>query len=232
MSRRILSDASNLQILYQDNHLLIVNKRIGDIVQGDKTNDKPLSEIAKEYIKNKFNKKGNVFLGVTHRLDRPTSGIVIFAKTSKALKRINKMFQNKEIEKFYWAIVKNKPEKSKSTLKHWLKKNSLNNFTKVYNKEVDGSKKAVMHYNIIKSLKSHFLLEIKLETGRSHQIRSQLGFIGSPIKGDLKYGFDRSNHNGGIHLHAKKIKFLHPVSKKIISIEANPPDDLLWKNCI
>ena len=136
MSKRILSNASNLQILYQDNHLLIVNKRIGDIVQGDKTNDKPLSEIAKEYIKNKFNKKGNVFLGVTHRLDRPTSGIVIFAKTSKALKRINKMFQNKEIEKFYWAIVKNKPEKSKSTLKHWLKKNSLNNFTKVYPKEL------------------------------------------------------------------------------------------------
>ena len=221
-----------IEVLHTDNHTIVINKRAGAIVQGDKTGDEPLSEKVKRYIKVKFNKPGNVFCGVVHRLDRPTSGIVIFAKTSKALKRINKMFQNKEIEKFYWAIVKNKPEKSKSTLKHWLKKNSQNNITKVFNKEVNGSKKAVMHYDTIKNLKSHFRLEIKLETGRSHQIRSQLGFIGSPIKGDLKYGFDRSNHNGGIHLHAKKIKLLHPVSKKIISIEANLPDDLLWKNCI
>ena len=228
---RTLTNVSNLRVLYEDNHLIIINKRVGDLVQGDKTHNKPLSEITKEYLKIKYRKKGNVFLGVAHRLDRPTSGALIFCKTSKALKRVNNMFQNKEIQKFYWAIVRNKPKQRKDTLTHWLKKNPSTNTTKVYKKEIINSKKAILHYNLIKSLKSYYLLEISLETGRSHQIRTQLSFIGSPIKGDLKYGAKRSNSNGGIHLHAKKIKFIHPISKKIISIEADLPDDIIWKNC-
>jgi len=228
---RTLTNVSNLRVLYEDNHLIIINKRVGDLVQGDKTHNKPLSEITKEYLKIKYLKKGNVFLGVAHRLDRPTSGALIFCKTSKALKRVNNMFQNKEIEKFYWAIVRNKPKQHKDTLTHWLKKNPSTNTTKVYKKQIINSKKAILHYNLIKSLKSYYLLEINLETGRSHQIRTQLSFIGSPIKGDLKYGAKRSNSNGGIHLHAKKIKFVHPISKKIISIEADLPEDSLWKNC-
>ena len=228
---RTLTNVSNLRVLYEDNHLIIINKRVGDLVQGDKTYNKPLSEITKEYLKIKYRKKGNVFIGVTHRLDRPTSGALIFCKTSKALKRLNNMFQNKEIQKIYWAIVRNKPYQLKDTLTHWLKKNPSTNTTKVYKKEIINSKKAILHYNLIKSLKSYYLLEINLETGRSHQIRTQLSFIGSPIKGDLKYGAKRSNSNGGIHLHAKKIKFVHPISKKIISIEADLPDDIIWKNC-
>ena len=228
---RTLTNVSNLRVLYEDNHLIIINKRVGDLVQGDKTHNKPLSEITKEYLKIKYRKKGNVFLGVAHRLDRPTSGALIFCKTSKALKRVNNMFQNKEIQKFYWAIVRNKPKQLKDTLTHWLKKNPSTNTTKVYKKQIINSKKAILHYNLIKSLKSYYLLEISLETGRSHQIRTQLSFIGSPIKGDLKYGAKRSNSNGGIHLHAKKIKFVHPISKKIISIEADLPEDSLWKNC-
>ena len=158
-------------------------------------------------------------------------GALIFCKTSKALKRVNNMFQNKEIQKFYWAIVRNKPKQRKDTLTHWLKKNPSTNTTKVYKKQIINSKKAILHYNLIKTLKSYYLLEINLETGRSHQIRTQLSFMGSPIKGDLKYGAKRSNSNGGIHLHAKKIKFVHPISKKIISIEADLPDDIIWKNC-
>jgi len=228
---RTLTNVSNLRVLYEDNHLIIINKRVGDLVQGDKTYNKPLSEITKEYLKIKYRKKGNVFIGVTHRLDRPTSGALIFCKTSKALKRLNNMFKNKEIQKIYWAIVRNKPYQLKDTLTHWLKKNPSTNTTKVYKKQVINSKKAILHYNLIKSLKSYYLLEINLETGRSHQIRTQLSFIGSPIKGDLKYGAKRSNSNGGIHLHAKKIKFVHPISKKIISIEADLPEDSLWKNC-
>ena len=228
---RTLTNVSNLRVLYEDNHLIIINKRVGDLVQGDKTHNKPLSEITKEYLKIKYRKKGNVFIGVTHRLDRPTSGALIFCKTSKALKRLNNMFQNKEIQKIYWAIVRNKPYQLKDTLTHWLKKNPSTNTTKVYKKQIINSKKAILHYNLIKSLKSYHLLEINLETGRSHQIRTQLSFIGSPIKGDLKYGAKRSNSNGGIHLHAKKIKFVHPISKKIISIEADLPEDSLWKNC-
>ena len=228
---RIVTDASNIQLLYEDNHLIAVNKRIGDIVQGDKTKDKPLSEILKAYIKHKYNKPGAVFLGVTHRLDRPTSGIVVFAKTSKALKRMNQLFQEKCIHKIYWAIVKNKPIKSKDTLIHWLKKNPKTNTTKAYPKEIKESKKAILHYEVVKQLKTYSHLEVMLETGRSHQIRSQLAYIGSPIKGDLKYGFDRSNKNGGIHLHAKCIEFTHPVSKKMIKLEANPPTDVIWDEC-
>ncbi len=229
---RISSNATNLQTVYEDNHIIVVNKRVGDIVQGDKTQDPPLSEIIKAFLKKKYNKPGAVFLGVTHRLDRPTSGLVIFAKTSKALSRINAMFQNKSIEKKYWALVQNPPPDSKATLIHWLKKNSKTNTTKVYNKEVDGSKKAVLHYTIKSQLNNYTLLEINLETGRSHQIRSQLAHIGSPIKGDLKYGFKRSNPNGGIHLHAKSIAFVHPVSKLNLHLEAQPPKDILWDECL
>ena len=229
---RVVTNASNVQVIYEDNHLIAVNKRVGDIVQGDKTNDSPLSEIIKAYLKKKYNKPGAVFLGVVHRLDRPTSGVVIFAKTSKALSRMHQLFQEKKIDKTYWALVKNNPPKQKDTLVHWLKKNQKTNTSKVYPKEVNGSKKAILHYTTIFKLDAYHLLEITLETGRSHQIRSQLSYIGCPIKGDLKYGFKRSNPDGGIHLHAKKVKFIHPVSKTPISICAKPPKDVLWNECL
>lgn len=229
---RVVTNASNVQVLYEDNHLIAVNKRVGDIIQGDKTNDPPLSEIVKGYLKRKYNKSGAVFLGVTHRLDRPTSGLVIFAKTSKALKRMNQLFVDKKIDKTYWALVKNAPQKQKDTLTHWLKKNPKTNTTKVFPKEVKDSKKAILYYKILLNLQRFTLLEIKLETGRSHQIRSQMAYIGSPIKGDLKYGAKRSNTDGGIHLHAKKVQFIHPVSKDSIVINASPPDEVLWNECL
>lgn len=228
---KVLSNKSNLQVLYEDNHIIIINKRVGDIVQGDKTGDKPLSDVVKAYIKDKYNKPGNVYLGTMHRLDRPTSGIVVFAKTSKALPRLNKLFASKEISKTYWAIVKNQPHKKEDTLINWLKKNPKNNKSYAYNKEVTDSKKAILHYKTIKKLDNYFLLEINLETGRHHQIRSQLSNIGSPIKGDLKYGFDRSNKDAGIHLHARQIQFTHPVSKESIDIIAPLPKDAIWKAC-
>lgn len=226
------STKSNLQILFEDNHLIIINKRVGDIVQGDKTGDLPLSTIVKQYIADKYHKKGNVFLGIVHRLDRPTSGIVIFAKTSKALGRLNKMFRDKHIKKSYWAIVKNKPNQEYATLTHYLKKNSKNNKSTVFNRETEGSKKAVLHYSIIKELDNYIVLTIDLETGRHHQIRAQLSYIKSPIKGDLKYGADRSNPDGGISLHARKVKFLHPVSKEEISILAEPPNNSIWNSIL
>lgn len=222
---------NNLQVLFEDNHLIIVNKRAGDITQGDKTRDKPLSEVVKEYIKEKYNKPGNVYLGVVHRLDRPTSGIIIFSKTSKALERLNKMLRDKTIKKTYWAIVKNQPKKEKETLINYLKKNPKNNKSTAFNKEIDCSKKAILHYNLIKKLDNYSLLEIDLETGRHHQIRCQLANIGSPIKGDLKYGFNRSNKDGSIHLHARKINFIHPVSKEEINIIAPVPEDVIWNAC-
>lgn len=225
------STKESLQILFEDNHIVIVNKRVGDIVQGDKTGDKPLSDVVKEYIKDKYNKPGKVFLGVVHRLDRPTSGIVIFAKTSKALERLNKMLRDKKIDKTYWAIVKNKPTKTQNTLINYLKKNPKNNKSTAFKNETEGSKKAILHYKIIKELNTYFLLEIDLETGRHHQIRCQLANIGCPIKGDLKYGFDRSNKNGGIHLHARKIEFIHPVSKENISVISPTPKDVIWEAC-
>ena len=225
------STKENLLVLFEDNHLIIVNKRVGDIVQGDKTGDKPLSEIVKEYIADKYKKPGKVFLGVVHRLDRPTSGIVIFARTSKALERLNKMLREKSIHKTYWAIVKNTPEKEQDTLIHYLKKNPKNNKSTAYSKETDGSKKAVLHYRLKQKFDNYSLLEIDLETGRHHQIRCQLASIGCPIKGDLKYGFDRSNKDGGIHLHARKIKFIHPVSKEEILIRSDPPMDVIWDLC-
>lgn len=228
---RVVTNASNVQVLYEDNHLIAINKRVGDIVQGDKTNDPPLSEIVKAYLKQKYNKPGAVFLGVVHRLDRPTSGLVIFAKTSKALKRMNQLFVDKKIDKTYWALVRNAPQQQKDTLTHWLKKNPKTNTTKVYLKEVKDSKKAILHYKILLKLQRYSLLEITLETGRSHQIRSQMAYIGSPIKGDLKYGAKRSNTDGGIHLHAKKVEFIHPVSKDSITINASLPDEKLWNEC-
>ena len=225
------STPENLQILFEDNHIIIVNKRSGDITQGDKTGDIPLSDVVKVYIKKKYNKEGNVFLGVVHRLDRPTSGVIIFARTSKALERLNKMLRDKKINKTYWAVVKNHPKKEKDTLTHFLKKNPKNNKSFVHQKEVDGSKKAVLHYQLLKKLDNYSLLEIDLETGRHHQIRAQLSSIGFPIKGDLKYGFNRSNSDGSIHLHARKIAFVHPVSKEKISIIAPTPDDVIWNAC-
>lgn len=228
MSDKILSNKNNLQILHEDNHIIVINKRVGDIVQGDKTGDKPLSDIVKEYIKDKYKKPGEVFLGVIHRLDRPTSGIVVFARTSKALARMNEMFSKRETQKTYWAIVKNKPAKSQDQLVHYLKRNEKNNTSKAHLKEVPESKIASLDYTIIKELNSYFALEINLHTGRHHQIRAQLAAIGSPIKGDLKYGFDRSNPDGGIHLHARKLVFTHPVSKENLEIIASTPNDAIW----
>lgn len=225
------SNKDNLQVLYEDNHLLIVNKRAGDITQGDKTGDKPLNEVLKEYVKEKYNKPGNVFLGTVHRLDRPTSGIVMYAKTSKALERLNKMLREKSIQKTYWAIVKNHPQKQQETLTNFLVKNPKKNKSFAHSKEVKNSKKAILHYTVVKKLKNYTLLEIDLETGRHHQIRVQLSTIGCPIKGDLKYGFSRSNKDGSIHLHARKIKFTHPVSKEIIALVAPTPKDPIWDAC-
>lgn len=230
MAEKIVSTKDNLQILHEDNHIIVVNKRVGDIVQGDKTGDKPLSEIVKEYIKEKYNKPGEVFLGVVHRLDRPTTGIVVFAKTSKALERLNKMFSERETSKTYWAVVKNKPPKTEDNLIHFLKRNEKNNTSKAHLKEIPESKKASLDYKIIKELNNYFALEINLHTGRHHQIRAQLQAIGCPIKGDLKYGFDRSNPDGGIHLHARKLAFIHPVSKEKIEIIAPTPSDSIWNS--
>ena len=225
---KILSDKNNLQILHEDNHIIVINKRVGDIVQGDKTGDKPLSEVVKEYIKDKYNKPGEVFLGVVHRLDRPTTGIVVFARTSKALTRLNELFKNRETQKTYWAIVKNKPQKPEDKLVHFLKRNEKNNTSKAHTNEVPESKLASLDYRIIKELTHYFALEINLHTGRHHQIRAQLSSIGSPIKGDLKYGFDRSNPDGGIHLHARQLVFVHPVSKENIIVIASAPEDPVW----
>lgn len=226
------TDSKNLQILYEDNHLIILNKRIGDIVQGDKTGDIPLSEIVKQYLAEKYNKPGSAFLGVVHRIDRPTSGIVIFAKTSKALNRLNKMLVDKTIQKTYWAVVQDRVELTESTLVQYLKKNEKNNKASVYDTETEGTKKAVLHYKVIKYLDKYTLLEIDLETGRHHQIRSQLAHLGHPVKGDVKYGFKRPNADAGIHLHAKKVSLVHPVSKELLVIEAPLPDDALWKICL
>ncbi|MBD3724269.1 MAG: RluA family pseudouridine synthase [Flavobacteriaceae bacterium] len=227
---KILSTKENLQILHEDNHIIVVNKRVGDIVQGDKTGDKPLSEVVKEYIKVKYNKPGDVFLGVVHRLDRPTSGIVVFARTSKALTRLNETFKNRETQKTYWAIVKNQPPKDVNTLIHFLTRNPKNNTSKAHLKEVKDSKKASLSYSIIQKLNNYFALEIDLHTGRHHQIRCQLAAIGCPIKGDLKYGFDRSNPDGGIHLHARKLIITHPTTKETLTFVAPTPDDVIWKS--
>ena len=230
MTEKIVSNKSNLQILHEDNHIIVVNKRVGDIVQGDKTGDKPLSDVVKEYLKDKYNKPGEVFLGVIHRLDRPTTGIVVFAKTSKALTRLNESFKNRETKKMYWAIVKKMPPKDKDILVHFLKRNPKNNTSKAHTKEVPESKKASLDYTVFKKLDNYYALEINLHTGRHHQIRAQLNAMGCPIKGDLKYGFDRSNKDGGIHLHARTLEFIHPVTKEIIKLTASTPIDPIWNN--
>jgi 23S rRNA pseudouridine1911/1915/1917 synthase len=227
----MLSHSKNLQILYEDNHLIILNKRVGDIVQGDKTGDIPLSEIVKQYLAEKYNKPGAAFLGVVHRIDRPTSGIVIFAKTSKALSRLNKMLVDKTIQKTYWAVVQDRVELTEGTLVNYLRKNEKNNKASVYDSETEGTKKAVLHYKVIKYLDKYTLLEIDLETGRHHQIRSQLAHLGHPVKGDVKYGFKRPNADAGIHLHARRLSLVHPVSKELLEIEAPLPEDPVWKIC-
>lgn len=217
-----------MTVLYEDNHIIIVNKAPGEIVQGDKTGDEPLSDTVKAYLKEKYRKSGNVFCGVTHRLDRPTSGVVVFAKTSKSLTRLNDMFRNGEVKKTYWAIVKNRPPAEEDTLTHYLIKNEKNNKSTAYDIEKPHTKKAVLHYRLMGASQHYFLLEIDLETGRHHQIRCQLARIGCPIKGDLKYGAEGSNPDGSISLHARTISFIHPVSKENIAIIAPLPQDPLW----
>ena len=227
-SEKILSNKHNLQVLYEDNHLIAINKRPGDIVQGDKTGDIPLSEVVKDYLKDKYNKPGNVYLGVVHRIDRPTSGIVVFARTSKALPRLNQLFKDRDAQKTYWALVKIMPPKVEDTLTHYLKRNPKQNKSYAHIKEVPESKKAILDYKIIQKLDNYFLLEIDLHTGRHHQIRSQLSAIGSPIKGDLKYGFDRSNKDASISLHARKLSFKHPVKDLELNLMAPLPNDPIW----
>ncbi|SHI76534.1 23S rRNA pseudouridine1911/1915/1917 synthase [Mesonia phycicola] len=231
MNSKQHSHKDNLQVIFEDNHLIVINKRAGDIVQGDKTGDQPLSDVVKDFLKEKYNKPGNVYLGVVHRLDRPTTGIVLFSKTSKALPRLNKMFAEKKTAKTYWALVKNEPPKKKDTLVHYLKRNPKQNKSYAHKNEVPDSKKAILHYRILKKLDNYYLLEIDLETGRHHQIRSQLSAIGCPIKGDLKYGFDRSNKDGSIHLHARNLVLTHPVLKEKITFTAPLPNEPLWKAC-
>lgn len=218
------------EILYEDNHIIITNKACGDIVQGDKTGDKTLADEVKAYIKKKYNKEGNVFLGITHRLDRPTSGIVIFARTSKALTRLNKLFSERDISKTYLAVTDKMPPETEGKLSHFLIRNRKQNKSYATVEQKAGSKKAELTYKVAGNSEKYYLLEIKLITGRHHQIRAQLSAIGCKIKGDLKYGFPRSNHGGGIHLHSYKVEFTHPVSKALINVTAPPPNDNLWNS--
>ena len=218
-----------MTVVYEDNHIIVVNKTASEIVQADKTGDTPLSETVKQYLKEKYQKPGNVFLGVTHRLDRPVSGRVIFAKTSKALTRLNEMFRAGEVKKTYWAVVKNAPKESEGELVHFLVRNEKQNKSYAYDKEVPNSKKAVLDYRLIGRSENYYLLEVDLKTGRHHQIRCQLAKMGCPIKGDLKYGSPRSNPDGSICLHARRVRFVHPVSKELIELKAPLPEGNLWK---
>lgn len=218
-----------MEVLYEDNHIIIVYKEAGEIVQGDKTGDEPLSEIVKRWIKDKYQKPGNVFLGIVHRLDRPVSGLVVFAKTSKALTRLNNMFRNGEVHKTYWAIVTRPPFEKEATLTDWLVRNERQNKSYAYNHQVPTSKKSILHYKVINQSERYTLLEINLMTGRHHQIRCQLSNMDCPIKGDLKYGAQRSNSNGSISLLSHRIEFIHPVSKENICIESPLPNDNLWQ---
>ena len=217
-----------MTVVYEDNHIIVVNKTSSEIVQGDKTGDVPLSETVKQYIKEKYNKPGNVFLGVVHRLDRPVSGLVVFAKTGKALTRLNEMFRNNEVKKTYWAIVKECPKETEGELVHYLVRNEKQNKSYAYEKEVRNSKKAVLHYKLIGHSQNYYLLEVDLKTGRHHQIRCQLAKMGCTIKGDLKYGAPRSNPDGSICLHARAVKFIHPVSKEQVELTAPVPEGNLW----
>jgi len=226
-----------MEVVYEDNHIIIVNKQSGEIVQGDKTGDRPLSDIVKDYIKEKYQKPGAVFLGVVHRLDRPVSGLVVFARTSKALTRLNKMFAEGEVHKTYWALVKRavgepvEPQGTAGwqTLEHWLVRNEKQNKSYAYDQERSNAKKAILKYRVIGHSDNYSLLEVQLMTGRHHQIRCQLAAIGCPIKGDLKYGAPRSNPDGSISLLSRRVEFIHPVSKEQIIAEAPLPDDPLWQ---
>lgn len=218
-----------MTVVYEDNHIIVVNKTASEIVQADKTEDTPLSETVKQYLKEKYQKPGNVFIGVTHRLDRPVSGLVIFAKTSKALTRLNEMFRTNAVKKTYWAVVKNAPKEPEGELVHFLVRNEKQNKSYAYEKEVPNSKKAVLDYRLIARSDHYYLLEVDLKTGRHHQIRCQLAKMGCPIKGDLKYGAQRSNPDGSICLHARRVRFVHPVSKELIELEAPLPPGNLWK---
>lgn len=218
-----------MDVVYEDNHIIIVNKQSGEIVQGDKTGDRPLSDIVKDYIKEKYQKPGEVFLGVVHRLDRPVSGLVVFARTSKALTRLNKMFAEGQVHKTYWALVQGCPEKDEDLLTHWLTRNEQQNKSYAYQREVPRSKKAQLKYRVLSRGDNYSLVEVQLMTGRHHQIRCQLSAIGCPIKGDLKYGAKRSNADGSISLQSHRVEFVHPVSKQTICLEAPLPPDPLWK---
>lgn len=217
------------RILYEDNHIIVINKLPSEIVQGDKTGDMPMSDLLKAYIAQKYKKPGNVFLGVVHRIDRPVSGAVIFARTSKALARLNAMLQKRELQKKYWAVVKNTPPENTGTLVHHLQKNEKQNKSYATSPDTPNSKQAELNYTLIAKSRDYYLLEVELITGRHHQVRAQLAEMGCPIKGDLKYGFDRSNADASIHLHARKLSFKHPVKDEIIEIIAPVPDDKLWK---
>jgi 23S rRNA pseudouridine1911/1915/1917 synthase len=217
-------------VVYEDNHIIVVNKAASEIVQGDKTGDIPLSDTVKAYLKEKYQKPGNVFVGVTHRLDRPVSGLVVFAKTSKALSRLNDMFRDGDVHKVYWAIVKNEPKQPEGELVHWLVRNEKQNKSYAYDREVKDAKKAMLRYRVIGKSDNYTLLEVELMTGRHHQIRCQLAKMGCPIKGDLKYGSPRSNPDGSICLHARRISFVHPVSKLPIELEAPLPNGNLWSS--
>lgn len=220
----------NMRVVYEDNHIIIVYKESGEIVQGDKTGDTPLSDIVKDYIKEKYQKPGNVFLGVVHRLDRPVSGLVVFARTSKALSRLNEMFRTGEVHKTYWAITKNMPAIEEGRLEHWLVRNEKQNKSYAYTKEKPGAKKAVLEYKMIGRTDNYSLLEVRLLTGRHHQIRCQLAAMGCPIKGDLKYGAQRSNPDGSISLLSHRVEFVHPVSKERIDVTSPVPADNLWQD--
>ncbi|MBP5509115.1 MAG: RluA family pseudouridine synthase [Prevotella sp.] len=221
-----------MKVLYEDNHVIIVSKASGEIVQGDKTGDKPLSDTVKDYIKVEHGKPGNVFLGVVHRLDRPVAGVVVFAKTSKALSRLNDMFRDGSVHKTYWAVVQGRPETEEATLESWLTRNEKQNKSYLHSREVPGSKKAVLSYRLLASTERYSLLEVALLTGRHHQIRCQLAGIGCPIKGDLKYGARRSNPDGSISLLARKVEFEHPVSHITVVAEAPIPEDNLWRDLV
>ena len=218
-----------MEVVYEDNHIIIVNKKSGEIVQGDKTGDTPLSETVKQWIKEKYAKPGNVFCGVVHRLDRPVFGLVVFAKNSKALAQMNEMFRNGDVHKTYWAITKNRPPKDEDTLVHYITTTERNNKSYASTVEKPGAQKAVLKYRVISQSDNYYLIEVKLLTGRKHQIRVQLAAIGCPIKGDLKYGAKRSNPDGSISLLARNVTFVHPVSKQDICVTAPVPDDNLWK---
>ncbi len=217
------------QILYEDNHLIAVNKRVSDIVQGDRTGDISLDEIVKGYLKKKYHKPGDVFLGVIHRLDRPVSGVILFARTSKALSRMNEQFKSRETGKIYWAVVQNRPPEEEGHLVHYILRDRDKNKSFAYNRERTGTKKAELIYRIAGRSQKYWFLEIRLLTGRHHQIRAQLAAIGCPVRGDLKYGYPRSDPGGGIHLHARELHFFHPVGRREIKLIAEPPNDALWQ---